>query len=98
MLRASRTDSVEEVVNLLPKMANEIMKADLRHPRKLALSPPAILKIKRRKKSNGGAEKRENAIYRAVKAGAVEPTKCIPKGLPRRASELPVRITDRPQE
>ena len=90
--------SVEEVVNLLPKLADTILKADLRHDGKLALNPPAILKRKRKKRSKGGKEKRANAVYRAVKAGAIDPTKSISKGLPRRASELPPWFTDPPQE
>lgn len=85
--------SVQEVTSLLPKMAELIARADPRRDGRLARNPPAILKRKRRKRDRSAKEKRQNAIYRAVQAGAIDPAKSISKGLPRKASDLPPWFT-----
>ena len=85
--------SVFEVGAVLPKLANMILKADPRRDGKSAANPILKRKKKKREKST---MRRQHAVYRAVKAGTMDPAMSISKGLPRRASELPPWFTEPP--
>lgn len=86
-------NSVEGVTELIPRLTEMILKMDARHDRKLSRNALAIIKRKRRKRDRSAREKRQQAVYRAMQAGAIDPVKSISKGLPRRASELPPWFT-----
>lgn len=88
--------SVDAVTPLLPKIVNTILKIDPKHDGKLAVNPPPVLK-RRKKKREKSSVRKQIAVYRAVKAGTLDPAKSISKGLPRRASDLPPWFTEPPE-
>lgn len=85
--------SVEGAEQLVKKLGDMILKMNAKYDGKISRNPPAIVKRKRKKRDRSAREKRQQAVYRAVQAGAIDPAKSISKGLPRRASELPPWFT-----
>lgn len=87
-------EDVDKVESVVEELAGMIVKADMKHDGRFALHSPAILKKRKKKRERSMKEKKQNAVYRAVKAGSIDPAKSISKGLPRRASELPPWFTE----
>eukprot|EP00177_Eucheuma_denticulatum_P008387 GFKZ01015255.1.p1 GENE.GFKZ01015255.1~~GFKZ01015255.1.p1 ORF type:complete len:2164 (-),score=341.35 GFKZ01015255.1:1114-6963(-) len=85
--------SVEGAEQLVKRLGDMILKMNAKYDGKISRNPPAIVKRKWKKRERSAKEKRQQAVYRAVQAGAIDPAKSISKGLPRRASELPPWFT-----
>eukprot|EP00178_Gracilaria_changii_P000150 TRINITY_DN1011_c0_g2_i9.p1 TRINITY_DN1011_c0_g2~~TRINITY_DN1011_c0_g2_i9.p1 ORF type:complete len:811 (+),score=118.83 TRINITY_DN1011_c0_g2_i9:1309-3741(+) len=84
--------STADVVTLVPKLVEMIIKVDYRFDGQVMKSTPVIRK--RMKKSREKAKEKRRQVYNALRLKNSDPDRSIRKGISRRASELPPWFTD----
>ena len=90
--------SVDAIAPMMGKIVKAIVKLDPKRDGRIAVNPPEILKRRRQRKREKSTMRKQHAVYRAVKAGTMDPAKSISKGLPRRACDLPPWFTEPPEQ